>query len=124
MNNYICFVSLLALGSLAVSAECKPGYQSAKVVKVLAVSAGASAPARADEESPQRAQSARLVIFGAGGKQYGLRLPPSSGSQEVSVAAGDQICFRKEGKTIRVLTGDGKLLPGVAHPVREMPQTQ
>lgn len=122
MNKYLCFLFVLGLCSLAVSAECKPGYESAKVAKVLAVSAGASAPTRADEESPQPAQRVRVVIFDAGGKQYALRLPPSS--QEVSVAAGDQVCFRKEAKTIHVLTGDGKPLPGVAHPVREMPQTQ
>ena len=59
IDKYICFLSLVALGSLAVSAECKPGYQSAKMVKVLAVSAGPSAPAQ--EESPQPNQSARLV---------------------------------------------------------------
>ncbi|HVP53249.1 MAG TPA: hypothetical protein VMT05_14120 [Terriglobales bacterium] len=121
IDKYVCFLSLVALGSLAVSAECKPGYQSARVVKVLAVSAGPSAPVRADEESPQPAKGARLVIFGAGGKQYGLRLPPGS---DLSVATGDQVCFRKEGKTIRVETDNGKQLPGVAHPVREMPQTQ
>jgi len=86
MNKYFCLLSLVALGSLAGSAECKPGYQPAQVARVLGVSTGATAPARAEEESPQPAQSARLVIFGAGGKQYALRLPP--GSQEVSVAAG------------------------------------
>lgn len=126
MNKYICLLFVFALSSVAVSAECKPGYQSAKVVKVLNVSPGTSAPARADQEdqSPQRpaAPSARLVIFGARGQQYELRLPP--GSNSPTVAAGDEVCFRKEGKTIRVFTGDGKPLPGVAHPIREMPQTQ
>ena len=119
-----CFLSLVALGSLAASAECKPGYQSAKVVKVLAVSAGATVPAQAQEEFPQPSQSARLVIFGTGGKQYGLRMPPGPASQEVSVAPGDQVCFRKEDKTIHVLTVDGKPLPGVAHPIRQLPGLQ
>jgi len=124
MNQYIGLLFVFALSSLAVSAECKPGYQSAKVVKVLKVSPGAAAPARADEESPQRpaAPSARLVIFGARAQQYGLRLPPGSNSPEV--AAGDEVCFHKEGMMIRVLTGDGKPLPGVAHPIRQMSQTQ
>jgi len=124
MNKYICLLMMFALSSVAVSAECKPGYQSAKVVRVLHVSPGVSAPARADEESPQRpaAPSARLVIFGARAQQYGLRLPPGSNSPEV--AAGDEVCFRKEGKMIRVLTGDGKPLPGAAHPIHQTPQTQ
>jgi hypothetical protein len=124
MNKCICLLAVLALGSVAISAECKPGYQSAKVMKVLNVSPGAAAPARADEESPQpaAAQSARLVIFGARGQQYELRLPPGSNSPEV--AAGDAVCFRKEGKTIRVLTGDGTPLPGLAHSIRQTPQTQ
>ncbi len=124
MNKYICLLFVFALSSVAVSAECKPGYQSAKVAKVLNVSPGAAAPARADEESPQHsaAPSARLVIFSARGQQYELRLPPGSNSPEV--AAGDEVCLRKEGKTIRVLTSDGKPLPGVAHPIRQVPQTQ
>jgi hypothetical protein len=127
MNKYICFLSVFALWTLSVSAECKAGYQSATVVKVLDVSPGASAPARADEgQSPQPniARRTRLVIFGTGGKQYGLRMPYGPDSLQVNVAVGQQICFGKEGKTIRVFTGDGKLLPGVAHPVHEMPQTQ
>jgi len=85
MNKYICLLMMFALSSVAVSAECKPGYQSAKVVRVLHVSPGVSAPAR---------------------------------------AAGDEVCFRKEGKMIRVLTGDGKPLPGAAHPIHQTPQTQ
>jgi hypothetical protein len=124
MNKYICWLAVLALGCVATSAECKPGYQSARVVKVFNVSPGAAAAARADEGSPQRpaAPSARLVIFGARGQQYELRLPPGSNSPQV--AAGDEVCFRKEGKSIRVLTGDGRSLPGGAHPLRQMPQTQ
>jgi hypothetical protein len=124
MKKYIWFLFVVPLCSLSVAAECGPGYQSAKIVKVLRASPGASTPARADEGSPRDAQNARLVIFGAGGKQYGMRLPSGSGSQEVSVAVGDEVCFRKEGTVIRARTGDGKRLPGVAHPMREMPQTQ
>ncbi len=124
MNKYICLLMMFALSSVAVSAECKPGYQSAKVVKVLHVSPGVSAPARADEESPQHvaAASARLVIFSAHGQQYELRLPP--GPNSPAVTARDEVCFRKEGKMIRVLTGDGTPLPGLAHSVRQTPQTQ
>ena len=124
MNKYFCLLFGFALSSVLVSAQCKPGYQSAKVVKVLTVSAGVSAPVRADEESsqPSAGRSAQLVIFGARGQQYELRLPPGSDSSKVTV--GDEVCFRREGKTIRVLTGDGKQLPGVAHSIREMPQTQ
>jgi hypothetical protein len=127
MNIHICLLSLMVLGSL-VSAECKPGYQSATVVKVLSVSSGPSSPAPADEKEPSAKRnirtSARLVIFGAGGMRYALRLPPRVGSHDVQVAAGQEVCFRKEGKTIRVLTGDGKPLPGVAHPISQMPQSQ
>jgi len=119
MSKYIC---LLVLSSVMVSAECKPGYQSAKVVKVLAVSRGVSAPARADEEVSQPAvRRAYLVILSAGGKQYGLRLPPGS---DVSVAAGDEVCLGEEGKTIRVLTQNGKTLPGAVYSIRQMPQLQ
>jgi hypothetical protein len=127
MNKHICLLSLMVLGSL-VSAECKPGYQSATVVKVLSVSSGPSAPAPADEEEPSAKRSvranARLVIFGTSSTRYGLRLPARVGSHDVRVAVGQEVCFRKEGKTIRVLTGDGKPLPGVAHPISQMPQSQ
>jgi hypothetical protein len=121
-------VFALGLFPLSVCAECKPGYQSATVVKVLAVSSGASAPAPADENEPSAERNpratARLVIFSAGGKQYGLRLPGSTASHDVSVSAGQEVCFRKEGKTLRVLTSDGRPLPGVAHPISQMPQPQ
>jgi len=124
MNKYVGLLFVLALSSGIVSAECKPGYQSAKVMKVLHVSPGVTAPARADEESPQNpaAPSARLVIFGAPGQEYELRLSP--GPNSPAVAAGDEVCFRKEGKMIRVLTSEGRPLPGVAHPIRQTPQTQ
>jgi len=123
MNKYICLLIVFALSSVAVSAERKPGYQSAKVVKVVHVSPGVSAPAKADEESPQHVAAAttRLVIFGAPGPQYGLRLPLGNSPE---VAAGDEVCFRKQGKLIRVVTSDGKPLPGVAHAIHQMPQTQ
>jgi hypothetical protein len=124
MKKYIGLLIVFALSSVMISAECKPGYQSAKVVKVLHVSPGVAAPARADEDSPQRPATpgARSVIFGVPGQPYELRLPPGSNSPEV--AAGNEVCFRKEGKMIRVLTGDGKPLPGAAHPIHQMPQTQ
>jgi len=124
MNKYICLLFVFALSSIAVSAECKPGYQSAKVVKILRASPGATAPARVDEESPQHptAPSTRLVIFGTRGQEYELRLSP--GPNSPAVAAGDEVCFRKEGKMIRVLTSEGRPLPGVAHPIRQTPQTQ
>jgi len=109
VNKYICFVFVLALCPLSVSAECKPGYQSATVVKVLSVSSGPSAPAPADEKepSPKRNSPAtgRLVIFDASGKQYGLRLPPGS---NLSVAAGQALCFRQEGKAIRIAIAKAK----------------
>lgn len=128
MNKYIYFLLVFALCSLSASAACGPGYQSATVLRVQYVSPGPTLPARAaeDDQSPPRppAGSKRLVIFAAHGKQYGLRMPPGAASEAVSVALGDELCFRKEGTTIRVLTSGGKLLPGVAHPIREMPQTQ
>jgi hypothetical protein len=128
VNKYICFVVVLALYPSSVSSKCKPGYQSANVVKVLSVSPGASAPARVDEKEPSLNRkirtSARFVIFDAGGKQYGLRLPASVGPHDVQIAAGQEVCFRKEGKTIRVLTSDGRPLPGVAHPIRQVPLSQ
>jgi len=123
MNKYICFLSVVALCSLS-AAECSHGYESGKVLKVLKAPPGVSTPARADEERPSRTASAQFVIFAAHGNQYSLRLPPGSAGQALSPAAGDQVCFRKEGTVIRVRTGDGKLLPGVAHPIRETPQTQ
>ena len=43
MNKYIGLLIVFALSSVVVSTECKPGYQSAKVVKVLHVSPGVAA---------------------------------------------------------------------------------
>ena len=79
MNKYIGLLFVFALSSEAVSAECKPGYQSAKVAKVLNVSPGAAAqPGPTRNPRSPAAPSARLVIFSARGQQYELRLPPGS----------------------------------------------
>ena len=123
MGKCICFLLAFVLCGLPLAAECGSGYQSARVMKVLERSSRRP-PAAADDGTRPQPQSAWFVIFSAGNQQYELRLSPGSISQAAKVAAGDEVCFRNDGKTIRVVTVDGQPLPGVAHPVRQAPRTQ
>lgn len=123
MNRRISFLLVFVLCGLPLAAECGSGYQSAKVLKVLE-GPSKTAPAAADDETGSHAKSARSIIFAAGNQQYELRLAPGASAQAARVAAGDEVCFRNDGKVIRVVTADGKPLPGACHPIRQSPRTQ
>ena len=122
-------VLVLVLSPLSLSAACKPGYRTGTVLKVVDLDLSSAASARAKKaggggQSPERnnAASARVATFRAGGERYELQFPPGAASSAFTLSAGQEVCFRKEGNEIRVLTDDGKPLPGAARPVPRVPR--
>lgn len=130
MNKGFTVMAFATLLSLSLSAECKPGYRVATVLKVFSQDFSAGPPTRrarpADEAGAAEQHgtaSARTAILRAGGRRYEYRMLPGSASKQPPLVVGQELCLGGENGHIHLMTREGEILPGVVRPIPALPRT-
>jgi hypothetical protein len=131
MTRYLLLLVVLMCPGLLSASDCPSGYQPATLLKVMHAdlpgesSKRVPAPAEPDT-SPQPQKKSAVLIFSAGREQYQLRIPANADFDVTTLKAGQPLCWQKEetGTRIRVMTLDGRALPGTAQSMHEMRTTQ
>ncbi len=132
MTRYLLLLVVLMCPGLLSASDCPSGYQPATLLKVMHAdlpggsSGRVAAPAEPDTSPQPKRKSGVVLIFSAGREQYQLRIPANADFDATTLKAGQILCWQKEetGTRLRVMTLDGRALPGTAQPMHEMRTTQ
>lgn len=132
MTRYLLFLVVLMCPGLLSASDCPGGYQPFTLLKVMHAdlpggsSRRAPVPAEPDTSPPSETKNVVVLIFSTGREQYQLRIPANADFDTTTLKAGQILCWQKEeaGTRVRVMTLDGRALPGTAQPMREMRTTQ
>jgi len=132
MTRYLLFLVVLMCPILLRASDCPSGYQQGTLLKIMqadlpgGMSVRVATPADPDSSVQPQKKASVTLILAFGGEHYQLRIPASADFDTTTLKAGQPLCWQKDaaGNRVKVMTLDGRALPGTALPMHEMHTTQ